>query len=52
MTLDEIVLQHELLVEAICSGNTSLAERIAKEHNTDGKTFVEHLKRLESQAPA
>lgn len=46
---DEIINQHKLLVEAIYSGNASIAEQIAKEHNTDGKTLVRRLQMLENQ---
>ncbi|MCU0532671.1 MAG: GntR family transcriptional regulator [Hydrococcus sp. Prado102] len=47
LDLDEIVRQHESLVEAICSGNIVVAEKIAGEHNTDGQLLVEHLHQLE-----
>jgi len=49
--LDKIVEKHELLVKAIISGDASVAEQIAKEHNDDGPMFVEHLQMLESQTP-
>lgn len=39
--LNEITLQHEQLVEAICSGDSQLAEQTAKEHSTDGKMFAQ-----------
>jgi DNA-binding FadR family transcriptional regulator len=45
--LEEIIKQHESLVAAICSGDAELAEKIAREHNTDGQMLVEHLQRLE-----
>lgn len=45
--LEEIIRQHESLVAAICSGDAERAEKIAKEHNTDGQLLVEHLQRLE-----
>ena len=50
--LDAIVEEHNLLVKAICSGNASRAEKIAKEHNVDGKALVKHLQTLESQNPS
>lgn len=47
--LDGIVEEHQRLVKAICSGDASTAEQIAKDHNVDGKALVEHLQALESQ---
>jgi DNA-binding GntR family transcriptional regulator len=47
--LKEIIRQHENLVAAICSGDAELAEKIAREHNTDGQILVEHLQRLEKE---
>ncbi|WP_339384109.1 GntR family transcriptional regulator [Gloeocapsopsis crepidinum] len=47
--LDEIRLQHESLVDAICSGNAEVAEQIAKEHNGDGQALIAHLKALEQE---
>jgi DNA-binding GntR family transcriptional regulator len=47
--LEEIIQQHESLVAAICSGDAELAEKIAREHNTDGQMLVEHLQRLEKE---
>lgn len=47
--LDDITSQHQQLVAAICSGNASEAEQIAKEHNKDGKALVKHLQTLENQ---
>ncbi|MGH8000206.1 MAG: GntR family transcriptional regulator [Brasilonema sp.] len=49
--LDDIVEKHKLLVKAIISGDASVSEQIAKEHNDDGKIFVKHLQSLESQTP-
>lgn len=39
---DQTVLieEHEQLVEAICSGNGTLAEQTARQHNADGKIFA------------
>lgn len=48
-SLDEIVEEHEQLVKAICSGDASFAEQIAKGHNADGKALVEHLQARERQ---
>lgn len=50
--LSGIVEQHEHLVKAICSGNSSTAEQIAREHNVDGKALIEHLQALAHQAPS
>lgn len=46
--LAEIVEQHEHLVNAICSGNISVAEQMAREHNQDGQALVKHLQALEN----
>lgn len=48
--LQEIVIQHEQLVNAICSGDASEAEHIAKGHNTDSQALIQHLKTLEQQS--
>jgi DNA-binding GntR family transcriptional regulator len=48
-TLDGIVEDHKLLVEAICSGNAATAEQIAKAHNIDGKALIEYLQAAERQ---
>lgn len=48
--LGEIESQHELLVEAICSGDEARAEKIAKEHNADGPALVKHFQLLENQS--
>ncbi|MBE9016749.1 GntR family transcriptional regulator [Chroococcidiopsis sp. CCALA 051] len=45
--VEEIIEQHRLLIEAICSGNTAIAERIAKEHNVDGEELIKHLEKIE-----
>ncbi|WP_211173216.1 GntR family transcriptional regulator [Brasilonema bromeliae] len=45
--LDDIIQQHQELVNAICSGDASRAEKIAQDHNTDGKALVEHLQEIE-----
>jgi DNA-binding GntR family transcriptional regulator len=45
--VEEIIEQHRLLIEAICSGNTAIAERIAKEHNADGEELIKHLEKVE-----
>lgn len=50
-SLDELLEEHEQLVKAICSGNATVAEQIAKGHNADGKALVEHLQALERQTP-
>lgn len=47
--LDDIVEQHRKLVNAICSGDASTAEQIARDHNIDGKALVEHLRVIEKQ---
>jgi DNA-binding GntR family transcriptional regulator len=47
--VDEIVEQHKLLVEAICSGNTDIAERIAQAHNADGEELVNYLQKLDNR---
>lgn len=38
--LDVITEEHEALVDVICSGNGTLAEQTAREHNSDGKIFT------------
>ncbi len=35
-----LVEEHEPLVEAICSGNGTVAEQAARQHNADGKIFT------------
>ncbi|KAB8316474.1 GntR family transcriptional regulator [Tolypothrix campylonemoides VB511288] len=47
--LDDIVEQHQKLVNAICSGDACSAEQIAGDHNIDGKALVEHLRAIEKQ---
>jgi DNA-binding GntR family transcriptional regulator len=47
--LDDIVEQHQKLVNAICSGDDKSAEQIAQDHNIDGKALVEHLRAIEKQ---
>ena len=49
--LDDIVEQHQKLVNAICSGDASNAEQIARDHNIDGKALVEHLRAMEKENP-
>jgi len=51
LSFDEIVEQHKMLVKAICSKDTIIAEQIAKEHNADGKALVEHLQAVERKTP-
>ena len=48
--LEDLMADHEKLVQAICSGEVDLAEAIAKQHNTDGELLVKHLQTLERQA--
>lgn len=50
-SFDGIIEQHKMLVKAICSGDVTIAEQIAKEHNADGKALVEHLQVLERETP-
>jgi DNA-binding GntR family transcriptional regulator len=45
--LDGIVVEHKQLVSAICSGDGAIAEQIARDHSSDGKALVEHLRTLE-----
>lgn len=47
--LTEIVAQHIDLVKAICSGNSSLAEQIAREHNTEGQALIDQLQAVENK---
>lgn len=49
-SLNELLKEHEQLVEAICSGDASLSEQIAKAHSTDGELLVKYLQSLERQA--
>lgn len=44
--LNVLVAEHEQLVNAICSGNSSLAEQTAQEHNADGKVFARYTQSL------
>lgn len=46
-----ITEEHEQLVEVICSGNGSLAEQTAREHNADGKIFTWHSQTLGHELP-
>lgn len=45
--LNVLVEEHEQLVNAICSGNSSLAEQTAREHNADGKVFARYSQKLD-----
>ncbi len=45
--LDQIVAEHQHLVNAIISGDATLAEQVAKSHNTDGEMLVEQLRQAE-----
>jgi DNA-binding GntR family transcriptional regulator len=45
--LNRIIKQHEELVQAICSFNAVAAEKIAKEHNSEGSILIEHLQKIE-----
>jgi DNA-binding GntR family transcriptional regulator len=46
-TLEEIALQHEPIVEAICRGEGEAAEHLAHTHNTvDGEALVRQLQAL------
>lgn len=47
--LSEITAQHEKLVEAICSRNVSLAEKVAREHSADGKMFGQYSQVVNDQ---
>lgn len=49
LNLEELVADHQRLVDAILVGNADLAEQIAKDHNTDGPILVEQLRRMEQQ---
>ncbi|MBE9178946.1 GntR family transcriptional regulator [Oculatella sp. LEGE 06141] len=45
--LTVLTVEHEQLVAAICSGDGSLAEQTARNHNADGKIFTRHAQTLE-----
>lgn len=49
-SLEELLVEHAQLVQAICSGDAAGAEQIAKAHNTDGELLVKYLQSLERQA--
>jgi DNA-binding GntR family transcriptional regulator len=44
--LDEIIEEHQKLVDAIVSGDIALAEQIAQLHNTDGPMLVQQLRKM------
>ncbi|HEY9627283.1 MAG TPA: GntR family transcriptional regulator [Coleofasciculaceae cyanobacterium] len=48
--LTEIATQHMDLVKAICSGEASLAEQIAKDHNTEGQALIDQLQAAEGNS--
>jgi len=45
--LNRIIIQHEELIQAICSADIVVAEKIAKEHNSEGSVLIEHLQKIE-----
>lgn len=47
--LDEIVEEHQKLVNAIVLGDANLAEQIAREHNKDGPLLVKQLQQMEQE---
>ncbi|MDX2215844.1 MAG: GntR family transcriptional regulator [Oculatellaceae cyanobacterium bins.114] len=47
--LSVITAEHEQLVESICSGDGSLAEQTARQHNADGKVFTRHLQMMSNE---
>lgn len=48
-TTDEVVAQHQPLVEAITTGHARRAEKLARAHNLDeGKVLVAHLQRAKA----
>ncbi len=49
-SLEELLADHQQLVEAICDGDAVLSEQIAKAHHTDGELMVKYLQSLERQA--
>ncbi len=49
-SLEELLADHQQLVEAICDGDAILSEQIAKAHHTDGELIVKYLQSLERQA--
>ncbi len=48
-SLEELLADHQQLVEAICDGNAVLSEQIAKAHHTDGELMVKYLQSWERQ---
>ena len=48
-SLEELLADHQQLVEAICDGDAILSEQIAKAHHTDGELMVKYLQSLERQ---
>lgn len=48
--LAQIAEAHQQLVAAIVSGDASLAEQLAKDHNVEGLMLVEHLQKVEDKS--
>jgi DNA-binding GntR family transcriptional regulator len=45
---DDIVKEHQTLVEAICSQDVAIAEKIARGHNPEGQALVDYFRQLET----
>jgi DNA-binding GntR family transcriptional regulator len=48
--LNDIVEEHQRLVNAIVTGDANLAEQIAKEHNKDAPLLIEYLRKIEQKS--